>query len=202
MGGNDKTEKATPKRREEARKKGQVAKSADLNGAIVLLAALFALSATAPHLVEVLQTNMRAAFALISSPEVVGHRGLGPIVTEQGRTAALAALPVVGVCLLAGILVNVAQVGGKPRMQALKPDPKRLNPLQGAKNIFGPNAMFEGAKNVVKSRWPSSAPSPRSRCCRSSTSSPRSSASRRASSWRRSATPSSESPSARRWPTW
>jgi flagellar biosynthetic protein FlhB len=150
MGGSDKTEKATPKRREEARKKGQVAKSADLNGAVVLLAALFALSASAPHLVEVLQINMREAFALISSPEVVGHRGLGPIVTEQGRTAAIAALPVVAVCLLAGILVNVVQVGGKPRVQALKPDPKRLNPLQGAKNIFGPNSLFEGAKNIVK----------------------------------------------------
>src|SRR4051812_2512155 len=150
MGGSDKTEKATPKRREEARKKGQVAKSADLNGAIVLLAALFALSATAPHLVEVLETNLRAAFALISSPEVVGHRGLGPLVTEQGRTAAVAALPVIAVCLITGVIVNILQVGGKPRVQALKPDPKRLNPLQGAKTIFGPNAFFEGAKNVVK----------------------------------------------------
>src|SRR5215210_7248909 len=150
MAGSDKTEKATPKRREEARKKGQVAKSADLNGAVVLLAALFALSASAPHLVEVLQINMREAFALITSPEVVGHRGLGPIVTEQGRTAMVAALPVIAVCLIAGILVNVVQVGGKPRIQALKPDPKRLNPLQGAKNIFGPNSVFEGAKNIVK----------------------------------------------------
>jgi len=150
VGGSDKTEKATPKRREEGRKKGQVAKSADLNGAIVLLAALFALSASAPHLVEVLQINMREAFALITSPEVVGHRGLGPIVTEQGRTAAVAALPVIAVCLITGVLINVIQVGGKPRVQALKPDPKRLNPLQGAKNIFGPNSLFEGAKNVIK----------------------------------------------------
>jgi flagellar biosynthetic protein FlhB len=149
-GGGDKTEKATPKRREEARKKGQVAKSQDLNSAVVLLAALFALSATAPHLVEILQGNMRAAFALVSSPDVVGHRGLGPIVSTQAKNAGLAAAPVVGVCLLVGILVNVAQVGGRPRLTALKPDPKRLNPLQGAKNIFGPNSLFEGAKNLVK----------------------------------------------------
>ena len=46
MAGSDKTEKATPKKREEARKKGQVAKSTDLNGAIVLLVGLFALAAT------------------------------------------------------------------------------------------------------------------------------------------------------------
>src|ERR671920_453282 len=124
-GGGDKTEKATPKRRQEARKKGQVTRSADLNGAVVLLAALFALSATAPHLVEVLQTSMRTAFALITTPEIVDHKGLGA-------------------------LINVVQVGGRPHVAALKPDPKRLNPLQGAKNIFGPNALFEGAKNLVK----------------------------------------------------
>ena len=46
---DDKTEKATPKRREEARKRGQVAKSTDLNGAIVLIAGLLALSLLAPH---------------------------------------------------------------------------------------------------------------------------------------------------------
>jgi len=43
----DQTEKATPKRRQDARKKGQVAKSADLNGAVVLVAALGSL-ASAP----------------------------------------------------------------------------------------------------------------------------------------------------------
>src|SRR3954470_9914289 len=146
----EKTEKATPKKKEQARKKGSVAKSADLNGAIVMFAALFALSATAPHLVEVLQASMRDAFALISSPDVVDHRGIGPIISAQGRAAALAAAPVILTCVAAGLLVNVAQVGGKPHIGALKPDPKRLNPLSGFKNIYGPNALFEGAKSVVK----------------------------------------------------
>ena len=150
MAAGDKTEKATPKRRSEARKKGQVAKSADLNGAIVLLAALFALSATAPHLVSVLETSLREAFALIASPSVVDHRGIRQLLAEQAQSAGLAAAPVVLVCLLTALLVNVAQVGGKPHLQALKPDPKRLNPLQGAKSIYGPNALFEGAKSIVK----------------------------------------------------
>jgi flagellar biosynthetic protein FlhB len=44
----------------------------------------------------------------------------------------------------------VIQVGGKPHVQALKPDPKRLNPLSGFKNIYGPNALFESVKNVFK----------------------------------------------------
>jgi flagellar biosynthetic protein FlhB len=146
----EKTEKATPKKRQEARKKGSVAKSADLNGAVVLFAALFALSAKAPHLVEVLQASMRDAFALISSPDVVNHRGLGPLVSAQAKSAALAAAPVVFTCVAAGVLINIAQVGGKPHISAMKPDPKRLNPLTGFKNIYGKNALFEGTKNLFK----------------------------------------------------
>jgi flagellar biosynthetic protein FlhB len=146
----EKTEKATPKKRQQARKKGSVAKSADLNGAIVMFAALFALSATAPHLVEVLQGSMRDAFALVSSPDVVNHRGLGPLLSSQAKSAAMAAAPVILTCVAAGVLINIAQVGGKPHITALKPDPKRLNPISGFKNIYGPNALFEGAKNVFK----------------------------------------------------
>src|SRR6478735_8538300 len=130
MAAGDKTEKATPKKRSEARKKGQVAKSADLNGAVVMFAALFALSATAPHLVNT--------------------RGLGPLISSQATAAGLAAAPVIFTCVAAAVLINVIQVGGKPHMQALKPDPKRLNPISGFKNIYGPNALFEGAKSIFK----------------------------------------------------
>ena len=54
---NDKTEKATPKKKEDARKKGQVAKSADVNGAAVLLAGLLALSALGPKMMEQMQAG-------------------------------------------------------------------------------------------------------------------------------------------------
>jgi flagellar biosynthesis protein FlhB len=150
MSASDKTEKATPKHRAEARKKGQVAKSADLNGAVVLLAAIFALSASAPHLVETLKDSLRQCLMLISTPDVVDHRGLGPLVASEARAAGLAAAPVILTCLMAGVLANVAQVGGRPHPQAMKPDPRRLNPLQGAKNLFGPNSLFETGKNLVK----------------------------------------------------
>src|SRR5690349_1795773 len=150
MAAGDKTEKATPKKRSEARKKGSVAKSADLNGAVVLFAALFALSATAPHLVSTLEASLTQAFQLIATPGIVDHRGLGQLLSAQMGSAALAAAPVVFTCMAAGLIVNVAQVGGKPHMTALKPDPKRLNPISGFKNIYGPNALFEGGKSIAK----------------------------------------------------
>jgi flagellar biosynthetic protein FlhB len=50
--------------------------------------------------------------------------------------------PVVGACAGAAFVTNAAQVGLKPKTQAIKPDPRRINPLSGFKNIFGKNAIF------------------------------------------------------------
>jgi flagellar biosynthetic protein FlhB len=147
---NDKTEKATPKKKDEARKKGQVAKSMDLNGAVVLLAALLALSAFAPGMINRIADATRRLLALVAQPDVVGPEGLGKIFSTAGSAWLLSAAPVAAVCLVAGLLVSVSQVGFKPSVQALKPDAKKLNPLSGAKQIFGTHAIFEGAKSTVK----------------------------------------------------
>src|SRR4029078_5108076 len=76
--------------------------------------------------------------------------GCGRRVSSQAKAAVFAAAPVIFTCVAAAVLINVLQVGGKPHMQALKPDPKRLNPISGFKNIYGPNALFEGVKNIFK----------------------------------------------------
>jgi flagellar biosynthesis protein FlhB len=150
MAGSDKTEKATPKRREEARKKGQVAKSADLNGAVVLLAALLALSAFGPALLERVSDLTRRILHLIATPSVVEREGIGTVMSEVGTATLLAVAPIAFACLVAGVVASVVQVGFKPSSHALKPDPKRLNPMSGAKQIFGPHALFELAKNIAK----------------------------------------------------
>jgi flagellar biosynthetic protein FlhB len=148
--GGDKTEKATPKRREEARKKGQVAKSQDLGGAIVLLASLMALSSLGPASWGHMRDAMLRCLTLISTPDVVEHGGIGKILGSAMLDAAYAAAPIGFVCMIAGTLTGVLQVGWKPSGQALKPDPKRINPLSGFKNLFGMHFVFESAKTVVK----------------------------------------------------
>ncbi|MGI8781308.1 MAG: flagellar biosynthesis protein FlhB [Solirubrobacteraceae bacterium] len=146
----DKSEKATPKKRDEARKKGQVAKSMDLNGAVVLLAALLALSAFAPAMLDRIGSATRRLLALTARPDVVGPEGLGELFGTVGSAWLLAAAPVAAICLVAGVLVSVCQVGFKPSVQVLKPDAKKINPLSGAKQLFGTHAIFEGAKSTVK----------------------------------------------------
>jgi flagellar biosynthesis protein FlhB len=146
----NKTEKATPKRREEARKKGQVARSADVNGAVVLMAGLVALSAFGPKMMAQLQQAMVEIFALASRPEEVSARNLGSLFLLVGRHLALATAPVGLVCLLAGVAAGAGQVGLKPAFGALKPNFGKLNPGKGFKHMFGSNLLAESGKSVGK----------------------------------------------------
>src|SRR3954447_4214398 len=146
----ERTEKATPKRRGEARKKGQVAKSTDINGSVVMLAALFALGSFGPKLVQKLEASMYHGLTQISHPEVVSQQGLGKLLGSSFGSAAAAGAPIAFVCMIAGLLVNIAQVRPKLNMQALKPDPKRLNPAAGLKRLFGPASAFEAGKGLLK----------------------------------------------------
>ncbi len=150
MAGHDRTEKATPKRRADARKKGQVARSADLAGAVVLLAALLALSVLGPHVASVLADALRDALMLAATPDVVTPQGLGAILGRQLEAAGAAAAPIALACLVAGVAVSAGQVGLKITPAAMKPDPKRINPLSGAKQLFGLRLLFESSKATVK----------------------------------------------------
>jgi flagellar biosynthetic protein FlhB len=149
-GAHSKTEKATPKRREEARKKGQVAKSQDLNGASVMLAGLLGIALFGGTIVAHMQHAMITTFAQVADPSVVDKRGIGVLLMAALRDTGMAVAPVAGACLVAGVAASVVQVGFKPSLKAAAPDPKRLNPINGFKQIMGPNALVEGGKSIVK----------------------------------------------------
>jgi flagellar biosynthesis protein FlhB len=146
----NRTEKATPKRREEARKKGQVARSADVNGAVVLTAGLLALSAFGPKMLEQLREGMTDTIALVSTPDAVSGRNLGNLMEMVAKHIALATLPVALVCMLAGLVAGVGQVGLRPSFGALKPNFGKLNPASGIKHMFGMNLFAEGGKSIGK----------------------------------------------------
>jgi flagellar biosynthetic protein FlhB len=146
----ERTEKATPKRRNEALKKGQVAKSPDVNGSVVLMASLFALGSFGPKLVGKLEASMYQGLTQISHPEVVTQQGLGKLLGTAFGTAAAGVAPIAGVCMLAGVLANVAQVRPRLNLQALKPDPKKLNPAAGLKRLLGPESAFQAGKGILK----------------------------------------------------
>jgi flagellar biosynthetic protein FlhB len=151
MASDDKTEKPTGKRKSEARRKGQVAKSTELNGALVLVAGLVAISFMGPKIVNSMAGAMRALFAAIATPnEVSSAAGLHGVVSLVVHTLETTAMPIGVICMAGGLLANVAQVGLRPTPYLLKPDFKRLNPVNGAKQIFGKRVPFELGKVLAK----------------------------------------------------
>jgi flagellar biosynthetic protein FlhB len=150
MSESDKTEKATPKRREEARNKGQIARSQDLTGATILLMALFTLGATGPGIAQRLGAGIRDALVFGSTGDPVTSNTVSDLMMKAGSTAVACLAPLVAVCAGTAILVNLVQVGIKPKTKALKPDFKRLNPKPGLKRMVGKEGLVELAKNLLK----------------------------------------------------
>jgi flagellar biosynthetic protein FlhB len=146
----EKTEKATPKKRDEAQRKGNMAKSADLNGATLLLVGLFALSAFGPGLMRRMEESTVDVLRLVKHPEVVSRDGIGTVLRDVFSHVALGLAPVLFACVLAAVVSSVGQSKGKLATKAIKPDFKKLNPLSGLKNLFSPNSAIEAVKGLLK----------------------------------------------------
>lgn len=151
MARDDRTEKATPKHRKRAREKGQVARSPDLGGSVVVAVGLLTLSLLGPGIVEDGAAAFRLVLGDVANPGyATSASGLEGLMRSALSVIALTVGPVAGACMVSGLLANVAQVGFHPTPHALKPDFRRLNPASGLRNIFGPNAVFEALKAIAK----------------------------------------------------
>jgi flagellar biosynthetic protein FlhB len=151
MAHSDRTEQATPKHRERARKEGQLARSADVGGSLVLACGLFAVSVLGPHIVSSVESAFREIFATIADPaRATSAAGLHSLQDTALSTIGYAVGPVAAACLGAGLLAGAAQVGFRPPLRAPHMDWKRINPLSGARNLMGPNAVFETLKAIAK----------------------------------------------------
>ena len=130
----DKRHEPTPRRRQQAREQGQVAKSQDLSSAALLLAALLVLSYLGQPLAEFLATLFREHLAsawLTVDSQATSHQLL-----QIGAGLALYLLPILGLILLAAILAHLAQVGLLYLPQRLSPDAARISPLANFGRIF------------------------------------------------------------------
>ena len=151
MAAQERTEKATPKHRDRARKQGRVARSADVGGSVVLAAGLFALSLLGPRIAATVAATFRELFAEISSPaRATTAAGLNELMHTALSTLLITVGPVAGVCMAAGLVAGGAQTGFRPHPKALVPDFQRINPLSGMRNLLGPNVLFETVKAIAK----------------------------------------------------
>jgi flagellar biosynthetic protein FlhB len=146
----DRTEKATPRRREKARERGQVARSLEVNSALLLAVGLTLLIALGGHFTRVLGENSRYLFGQAHVIRSDNPAAISTLLVGNLLALAKALAPLVGALLLAGIAANVAQVGLHVTPHALVPKPEKLNPITGLKRFFEARAFFDLAKHLVK----------------------------------------------------
>lgn len=144
----ERTEQATPRRREKARQKGEVPRSRELTGIVGtwMIFLYFVFSGT---FLLSLMNHMREAFIRVKSPEFAG----GAIIAfakEEIKWVMLNFMPIGGVLLFAVLLVHFIQTGFLFTGATLVPDLSKISPLKGIKRLFSLNALFESAKGILK----------------------------------------------------
>lgn len=145
----EKTEEATPKRKEEARKKGQVAKSVEINSAFVILAAFLALKMIGPYIYGELTAFMRFMFSHFSTADItITHINI--LVINLGFVFLKTALPVMVVILVISLAVNFLQVGFVLSFEPLIPKFDRINPISGFQRLFSLRSVVELVKSLAK----------------------------------------------------
>ncbi len=145
----EKTEKATPKKRQETRKKGQVAKSTDINTAIILLLVfifLWLIGGFVGERIFIFMQYMFQEFLLFTlTPENVQSLFL-----ELISQAVMIVAPIMLVAFLAGVISNYVQVGFLFAPEAIKMKLSKLNPIEGFKRIYSIRAIVELLKSMLK----------------------------------------------------
>ncbi len=149
MASEERTEQPTPRKRRQARERGQVATSVDLSRALALLAIYLAWRLGGRGMVEALlgatERWLRAASALELDPETVmlGYSDALPLLAAVLGPVMLAA--VIGTVVAAS-----AQTRGLLASAALQPDFNRVNPVNGAKRLLSWRGMVAAGKGIVK----------------------------------------------------
>ena len=147
--GQERTEEATPRKREQALEQGQVPRSRDLTTSVLLLGAAWMIILLAPYMVDKLvqlaHESWRLDAAAVRSPDIMFR------VLRQGVwMGLLAALPVILTVTVAGIVAGMVLGGVAFNPDSLMPKFSRIDPLAGLGRMFSMNALVELVKAILK----------------------------------------------------
>lgn len=145
---SEKTEKATPKKLRDARKKGQVAKSQDLPAAFTFIVSIWATLALSHSLYQQLSSFLVQTFHLISNADLINM--MGHMWMQSFLVIFLASIPVLLVVTTIGVLVNFLAVGPVFSTEVFKFDIKKFDPVQNLKAKFKLKTLVELLKSCLK----------------------------------------------------
>ncbi|MCH9620873.1 MAG: Yop proteins translocation protein U [Chlamydiia bacterium] len=145
----EKSEKATPKKLRDARKKGQVAKSKDFPSAFTFIVSITGVLAFSSYFYQKLTGFIIQMFSLIPTHDQL-HTRIGGVLMGVMDTIFYTSLPLMGAITVIGVLVNFLIVGPMFSIEAMKLDIKKLNPVTNLKNLFKMKTFIELLKSILK----------------------------------------------------
>lgn len=145
----EKTEKATPKKLRDARKKGQVAKSQDFPSAFTFVVSIATTLLLSGYLFQQLASYIVGTFKSISGN--IDLQSKAPAVMYEAINVIYnTSLPIAIFTSIVGVLTGFLIVGPMFSLEAMKPDIKKLNPIDNIKNMFKFKTIFELLKSILK----------------------------------------------------
>ena len=146
----EKTEKATPKRKQDERKKGNVFQSREVGVVLTLLASFYSLSFLGPYLIQAVQWSIRTFFNQAATLDRLGDSDLSQLFLWGCGVFLIAAMPLLLISAFVSILATVAQTRGLFTMKSAAPKFSRLNPIEGFKKMFSLRGVIELIKSLAK----------------------------------------------------
>lgn len=147
--GSDKTEEASPRKLEEARKRGEVAKSHDLPSWLSLAGSASVLAIAGGWMANDMANRLLPFIAHPDSFNIQGGAG-GEVMQRMAYAGGPMIVAVLGAAAFAGVAGNVIQQGFLFTTDRLKPDPSRLSPVKGFERLFGVDGLVNFLKSALK----------------------------------------------------
>ena len=150
---SNKTEPATPKRKEEARRKGQVAMSRDVSTAAILLGGIGLLAAMLPvglqRMTEMTRQGLTLSFPIEFYQEMSIEQ-VYTVVIQAGLTVFALSSPIVVGVLVVGSAASLLQTGLLWKSNGLQLEFSRLNPIKGLSRLASFRSVMELIKGLLK----------------------------------------------------
>ena len=146
---DEKTEQPTPHRLMEARKKGQVAKSNDLAGAVVFVGVFILFSIAGSGMMTTMLEWLKGRLMGLGARDITVANYMGDILNAWQKPMIIL-IQVFGVVSVVGVAGHVFQTGLLASGEAIKPKLQKINPVEGAKKLFSQKSLLETFKVILR----------------------------------------------------
>ena len=151
--GGEKTERATSKKRRDARRKGQVRRSQDVNTAfcaIVMFGLLFAIWPWFVTQLTGIFTAQLSRDSIMMASGGLSYNEISALFVRLLLGFFGVMFPILGASFVAGVAINVLQIGFMFTTETMKFKPSKINPINGFKQLFSPRKLVDLTKNILK----------------------------------------------------